>query len=522
MSIASLSDKVLTSGMRMESNFFSSLALGRYFKQFDHLVVLPKKQDVLTRCVAATSVFILCFYTTLSQAKEKKIESMKILPSIFSSQENNNLKDFIKSLEKENIIAENKKDRFDYSDYYIFKDKYVFLDVNILVLEHEYMKDWVGCCVDPGIALYVSSEKDPIALREFSNKANCELSTSGNKIADLETVYHRSNLKRLDKKESIYYLNCKESVRRTSISKGSVMGDPELVEIELVSFFFEIEGIEDKTLSPGVFRKTWSYDAPRAELSRYLNEIMINEKVTIHEYFTALKKGDKDFLEKINNSLGIDHEKLNEEMVHLFFQVKGRGRWTIKAEAKSGEILSFSESAKGFSISAFPSAILDKGIFKSFAKDGVEIKNIKLPNIQFNLSAKGLPVIIIAKEELVDIEKVLSLAPALTEPRYARAYAQVVNHLAKGYKYEVIMSPEKFKADYMEKYNSEEINLNAKPGTMRLRNFALPNFDDIKVPAISGGELVFFAKNSYRGTAFRVTRKNLEDAIYLPVKSSSK
>lgn len=143
-----------------------------------------------------------------------------------------------------------------------------------------------------------------------------------------------------------------------------------------------------------------------------------------------------------------------------------------------------------------------------------------LPPIQFNLSDAGAPVVIVEKVEVSDRIEALRRAPALSDPKFARAYAQVVNHLAKGYKYEVIMDPAAFKADYMAKYDAEDPDVVAAPGVMRLRNFALPDFDSITPPAMEDGTLVFFSRNAYRGTAFHVTVPEDGPPVYRPVKSA--
>jgi hypothetical protein len=143
-----------------------------------------------------------------------------------------------------------------------------------------------------------------------------------------------------------------------------------------------------------------------------------------------------------------------------------------------------------------------------------------LPPIQFNLSDAGAPVVIVEQVEVSDRIEALRRAPALSDPKFARAYAQVVNHLAKGYKYEVIMDPAAFKADFMAKYNAEDPNAVVAPGVMRLRNFALPDFDSITPPQMTEGTLEFFARSAYRGTAFHVVVPPEGPASYRPVKSA--
>ena len=143
-----------------------------------------------------------------------------------------------------------------------------------------------------------------------------------------------------------------------------------------------------------------------------------------------------------------------------------------------------------------------------------------LPPIQFNVSDSGTPVVIVEQVEVTDRLEALRRAPALTDPKFARAYARVVNHLVKGYKFEVIMDPAAFKADYMAKYEAEDPDEVVGQGVMRLRNFVLPDFDSITPPEMKDGELVFFARSTYRGTPFKVTTPPDGSPVYLPVKSA--
>ena len=143
-----------------------------------------------------------------------------------------------------------------------------------------------------------------------------------------------------------------------------------------------------------------------------------------------------------------------------------------------------------------------------------------LPPIQFNVTDSGTPIVIVEQVEVTDRLEALRRAPALADPKFARAYARVVNHLVKGYKFEVIMDPAAFKADYLAKYEAEDPDEVVVQGVMRLRNFVLPDLDTIKPPEMKDGELVFYARSTFRGTPFRVTTPLEGSPVYLPVKAA--
>ncbi|MCF8059409.1 MAG: hypothetical protein K9K67_08935 [Bacteriovoracaceae bacterium] len=123
-------------------------------------------------------------------------------------------KELTNRLDIEGFIRPGEKYRFDYSDYYLFEKDYKFLNTPILAIEHEYMDKWVGCCVNPGFALFLMLEKKTTELERFTSDNKCSLSLSTERTNDLKTVFKRLKKIMKVKEGNIYYLDCKQNVRK--------------------------------------------------------------------------------------------------------------------------------------------------------------------------------------------------------------------------------------------------------------------------------------------------------------------
>lgn len=140
-----------------------------------------------------------------------------------------------------------------------------------------------------------------------------------------------------------------------------------------------------------------------------------------------------------------------------------------------------------------------------------------LPPISMDFAADGTPVVTVAKAEVRDLAQVLSLAPALGDPKWLRAYVRVANHLAKGDRFDPIMDPAAFETAYRAAYAAEDPDEPPVPGNARLRNYGLPDFSVIAPPVMQDGNLVFYARNSFMGVPYRVTMPKEGAPVYEPV-----
>ncbi|MEM7317639.1 MAG: hypothetical protein AAF408_01315 [Pseudomonadota bacterium] len=140
-----------------------------------------------------------------------------------------------------------------------------------------------------------------------------------------------------------------------------------------------------------------------------------------------------------------------------------------------------------------------------------------LPPVELQFADSGSPVVVIEQVEVSDATLLLGAAPALEDPKWAFAFAQMVNHIQQGDSYELIVKPEDFKAKYMETYNAEDPDEEVGAGTIRLHNFGIPDFDAIHQPVKNGDTLIFFVENIFMGIPYKVTMKTGEQPQYEPV-----
>jgi len=69
--------------------------------------------------------------------------------------------------------------RADYSDYRFFKKPAFLLGSEIVAIDEEYFKEWVGCCVSRGVAITVKANGDTNALQDFARSNKCRVGFDG-------------------------------------------------------------------------------------------------------------------------------------------------------------------------------------------------------------------------------------------------------------------------------------------------------------------------------------------------------
>lgn len=140
-----------------------------------------------------------------------------------------------------------------------------------------------------------------------------------------------------------------------------------------------------------------------------------------------------------------------------------------------------------------------------------------LPPVELDFADSGSPVVIIEQIEVDDATRLLQAAPALADPKWAFAFAQMVNHIMQGDEYELIIDPAAFQASYMETYNAEDPDEEVGAGTIRLHNFGIPDFAAMHPPKLEGDTLVFFAENMFMGIPYKATMEPGQTPVYEPV-----
>lgn len=142
-----------------------------------------------------------------------------------------------------------------------------------------------------------------------------------------------------------------------------------------------------------------------------------------------------------------------------------------------------------------------------------------LPPIILQMSDEGAPQVLVADEPAASVADVLTRAPDLTDPKWVKVYARVVNHLTYGYEYEMIMDPAAFEAEFRAAWAAEpETVPDETPiDPPRLRDLGMPDFAMIRPPAMEGGNLVFYVRSGYYGIPYQVVFTPDGEANYVPV-----
>ena len=73
-------------------------------------------------------------------------------------------------------VAKEPDFRADYSDYRVIKKPALFMGHNLVAIEEEYMQEYVGCCVSPGMAVTVRVSPSGEDLDAFASRSGCSVS----------------------------------------------------------------------------------------------------------------------------------------------------------------------------------------------------------------------------------------------------------------------------------------------------------------------------------------------------------
>lgn len=86
----------------------------------------------------------------------------------------------IETYAKQGSISKNPIYRADYVDYYLVKKPTLFLGHSMVMIENEYMSEYMGCCVSPGVEVVFEGANNfnNINLRTFAQENNCEFSVN--------------------------------------------------------------------------------------------------------------------------------------------------------------------------------------------------------------------------------------------------------------------------------------------------------------------------------------------------------
>ncbi|MCF8060690.1 MAG: hypothetical protein K9K67_15410 [Bacteriovoracaceae bacterium] len=158
-------------------------------------------------------------------------------------------------------------------------------------------------------------------------------------------------------------------------------------KIELMKFHYEVESQGSIDPNSSAYRRTWSYIPSKEESDKYLDEVLVNGKATLREYFQALSENKKEFLENLKYK-----PQKNKALEELGFDPRVREggsneRWSILAGINGEVKFKISHSTEGYSISEFPKVTFEKAKSQGFNAHGTPLKDSDIPDL-----VKGKPL----------------------------------------------------------------------------------------------------------------------------------
>lgn len=77
---------------------------------------------------------------------------------------------------REGYIGKRPDQRFDYTDYYLLKKPASFMGHALVLIEEEYITQYIGCCVSPGAGVTLKVQGSTQKLQAFARAQRCTLS----------------------------------------------------------------------------------------------------------------------------------------------------------------------------------------------------------------------------------------------------------------------------------------------------------------------------------------------------------
>lgn len=92
----------------------------------------------------------------------------------------------IQAYMRDNFVSKRPNVRADYTDYYLVKAPAKFMGHDLIVIEEEYLSNYVGCCVSPGAGVTVKVADSTKNLEKFANENGCTLADNVDLQGELE------------------------------------------------------------------------------------------------------------------------------------------------------------------------------------------------------------------------------------------------------------------------------------------------------------------------------------------------
>lgn len=81
----------------------------------------------------------------------------------------------IQAYMREGFIGKQPDQRFDYTDYYLLKKPASFMGHELVLIEEEYITQYIGCCVSSGVGVTVKVRGNTQKLQAFARAQRCTL-----------------------------------------------------------------------------------------------------------------------------------------------------------------------------------------------------------------------------------------------------------------------------------------------------------------------------------------------------------
>ncbi len=81
---------------------------------------------------------------------------------------------------KSSFLNKKPNERLDYTDYWVLKKNSTFMGHELLIIEEEYMSEYIGCCVSEGLGVTIKIKKDLSDLELFTKIHGCSLTKKVN------------------------------------------------------------------------------------------------------------------------------------------------------------------------------------------------------------------------------------------------------------------------------------------------------------------------------------------------------
>ncbi|AQR70432.1 hypothetical protein BZG29_20515 [Janthinobacterium sp. LM6] len=112
----------------------------------------------------------------------------------------------IRAYMREGYIGKRPDQRFDYTDYYLLKKPASFMGHELVLIEEEYITQYIGCCVSPGAGVTVRVQGSTQKLQAFARTQRCTL----NDPVDIGHALNEVAIKNRMPKGHYASLSCRE------------------------------------------------------------------------------------------------------------------------------------------------------------------------------------------------------------------------------------------------------------------------------------------------------------------------